>query len=134
MPIRTVAPTAPVSSSLQASLPATAALPFDLLVHPDAEVRASSLRALLARRDPETFTILCAGEAIDEAMRQRDGLPPAPLSWRRWAGMVPGAILAMPADERLVWALEFAGKLIAPQRFPELLIGAPTVRAVRSAA
>jgi hypothetical protein len=95
---------------------------FDLLVDPDADIRANALRALVSRRDPSTFVLLCAGEAVDAAIRERDGLPPSPLSWRGWRGIVMGPVLAMPADQRLVWALEFAGKLLEPQRYPTSLL------------
>jgi hypothetical protein len=118
--------------------PSSAIVPeptFDLLVDPDADVRGAALRSLVSRRDPSTFVLICAGEAVDAAIRERDGLPPAPLSWRGWRGMVMGPVLAMPADQRLVWALEFAGKLLEPQRYPTSLLrylGRVASRASRS--
>jgi hypothetical protein len=105
---------------------------FDLLVASDADVRAGALRALLVLRDPSLFVVICAAEAIDELMRARDGLPPAPQSWRSWRGVVPGPILAMAADQRLVWALEFAGKLLQIQRYPAGLVATAMGVAPRS--
>jgi hypothetical protein len=95
---------------------------FELLVDDDAAVRATALRSLVARRDVTLFVVMCAGEAIDEVLRRRADLPAAPLTWRGWRAVVPGLILAMAPDERLAWAVEFADKLVATQRYPESLI------------
>lgn len=95
---------------------------FDLLLDEDAAVRAAALRTLMNRRDASLFVVLCAGEAIDQELRARAGLPAAPLTWRGWRGTVPGLILALPPGERLAWAVEFADKLIEAQRYPATLL------------
>jgi hypothetical protein len=119
--------------SLEPAAPAVLAEPsFDLLVHRDAAVRATALRNLVARRDPSLFVLICAGEAVDAAIREREGLPATPLAWRGWRGVIMGPILAMAADERLVWALAYAGKLIAPQRYPTSLLRFLGTRAAAS--
>jgi hypothetical protein len=107
----------------RSTIPAPPEPPFELLSSDDAEVRAAAIRTLVALRDPSLFVVLCVSEAIDQVLRERALLPAAPLTWRGWRGLVLGPVLAMSPGDRMVWALEFADKLIAPQRFPRAMVG-----------
>jgi hypothetical protein len=110
------------SAASPAALPPFPEPPFELLSSSNAEVRTAALRALVALRDPSLFVVVCVSEAIDQVLRERALLPSAPLTWRGWRGLVMGPVLAMAPGDRMVWALEFADKLIGPQRFPRAMV------------